>query len=284
MENNSRIAAFLAFIRLVLAGIIALPSEIASRFAAVIMTVILSVAVVGTTNANSHLPDCKANPKCLIDFSVNWKTVTAADMQAMIDAGANINAVDSGRNTSLHNAMVFPRPDIISTLIKAGANVNAQEQLGGTPLHLAVEFADVEIIPIFIKAGADLSIRDKKGNTPMDIAKRSGNSAVIFALQGKTQEERTAFPSASCNKTDDALIIARNIVEERLLSPSTADFPWSLGTVTKTYHQKHRRCVYRVKSYVDAQNVFGATIRNKYRVTLVHYGANDWKIDTVQMY
>ena len=28
----------------------------------------------------------------------------------------------------------------------------------------------------------------------------------------------------------------------------------------------------------------GATIRNKYRVTLVHYGANDWKIDTVQMY
>ena len=96
--------------------------------------------------------------------------------------------------------------------------------------------------------------------------------------------QKKVTPFSACTKYEDAQLIARDIVKEKLLSPSTADFPWSLGTVDRTYHASPKRCVYRVRSYVDAQNAFGAILRNKYWVTLVHFGGNDWKIDTVQMY
>ena len=39
---------------------------------------------------NTNLPDCKANSRCLLDLSENWETITPADVQAMINSGANV--------------------------------------------------------------------------------------------------------------------------------------------------------------------------------------------------
>jgi hypothetical protein len=56
-----------------------------------------------------------------------------------------------------------------------------------------------------------------------------------------------------------ARMCAKNYIEANLKAPSTADFPWFDWQVKKTGENE-----YLVKSYVDAQNSFGAQIRTNF--------------------
>ena len=76
----------------------------------VVAVILLGGVTVGTANAaNSHLPDCKANPTCLIDNSIDWKTVTPADIKAMINARADVNVRDKWGFTPLDTAKAIKR-------------------------------------------------------------------------------------------------------------------------------------------------------------------------------
>ena len=71
----------------------------------------------------------------------------------------------------------------------------------------------------------------------------------------------------------DALSTAQRIIRNRLVAPSTADFPWfdfNINRIDST------TCV--VQSYVDHQNIFGAKIRTHYRVRLQYMGKDRWRL------
>ena len=153
----------------------------------------------GTANANSHLPDCKADTGCLLELGGKWETVTVAELQAMIDAGADVNAKTDGGNTPLHSAAVFGKAEMIPILVKAGADVNAKDEydntplhlavfkgiaevIGNTPLHLAVFKGNVEVISVLVKAGADVNAKGFVGWTPLHTAARTGQTEVISIL------------------------------------------------------------------------------------------------------
>ena len=64
-------------------------------------------------------------------------------------------------------------------------------------------------------------------------------------------------------------IIIANVQEEvrkQLMSPKSADFPWSFNEYNITYQGESEDGLYRytVESYVDAKNPFGVEIRNNY--------------------
>ena len=64
-------------------------------------------------------------------------------------------------------------------------------------------------------------------------------------------------------------IIIANVqeaVKEQLLSPKSADFPWSFNEYNITYlgESEDGLYMYSVESYVDAKNPFGVEIRNDY--------------------
>lgn len=71
-------------------------------------------------------------------------------------------------------------------------------------------------------------------------------------------------PQTQVEKKDEegttAKICAKNEVKKSLKSPSSADFPWNLGSVLSVNQESS----YLVKGYVDAENSFGAEIRNSY--------------------
>lgn len=68
----------------------------------------------------------------------------------------------------------------------------------------------------------------------------------------------------SGDRKRDAWVCAIDVVENRLKSPSTADFcSYPEATITDLGNNR-----YRIKGYVDAQNSFGATIRSNFTVTL----------------
>ncbi len=68
--------------------------------------------------------------------------------------------------------------------------------------------------------------------------------------------------------------MAKDFVRDRLTSPATADFPWLDGQVTMLGCGR-----YRVASYVDSQNGFGATLRTRFDATVRHAGGGRWVLE-----
>jgi hypothetical protein len=80
------------------------------------------------------------------------------------------------------------------------------------------------------------------------------------------------FSDNTGNATTDhkrmAYIICQLYVEDRLKAPSTADFPSSLSTDIRDLGNN----VFEIRSYVDAQNSFGAMIRTNWYCKIQYIG------------
>jgi hypothetical protein len=77
----------------------------------------------------------------------------------------------------------------------------------------------------------------------------------------------------------DASVWSEQFVRDRLKAPTTADFPRGVYGVTWA-----GGCTFKVASYVDAQNGFGAKLRTKYFAELEYLPAEDkWRLKTLHM-
>lgn len=59
-------------------------------------------------------------------------------VSALLEAKANLDAVNDYNQTALHLAASCSRPEYVDQLIEAGANPNIQDNWGQTPLHAAI--------------------------------------------------------------------------------------------------------------------------------------------------
>lgn len=67
-----------------------------------------------------------------------------------------------------------------------------------------------------------------------------------------------------------AVVQCKNYVKEKLISPSTADFPFF------DFKSNHiRNDIYVVRSFVDSQNSFGATIRTRWKCKIQYTGGEN---------
>ena len=110
-----------------------------------------------------------------------WKTATASDLQAELDAGADVNARSEDGRTPLISAAKYGTAESIQLLIAAGVDVNERTEDGTTPLHTAAEVGTAESIQLLITAGADVSARTEYGTTPLHWAAWK-NAETIEAL------------------------------------------------------------------------------------------------------
>lgn len=79
----------------------------------------------------------------------------------------DVNNADNGGETPLHRHEFGPLK--CHMLIEAKANVNAVNNDGNTPLMDCVRFGGYQSIPIFLAAGAKLDIKNKRGKTALTI-------------------------------------------------------------------------------------------------------------------
>jgi len=91
---------------------------------------------------------------------------------------------------------------------------------------------------------------------------------------------------SSCAKPEpedsalNAYLISQEFVSDQLKSPSTAKFPpYSESFITDWGKGK-----YVVNAYVDAQNLFGAVIRNNYRITVTCTGDKNWISENLRIW
>ena len=114
--------------------------------------------IYGANTALHYLCRWEAN-NCAADDRV-------ACIKLLIDAGANLEAVDLNGYTPLQFAANFANAEIVSLLVDAGANVNAVTNYGSTALHLAAS----DCVEVLLAAGADVNVRTNSGRTPFDYA------------------------------------------------------------------------------------------------------------------
>jgi len=80
--------------------------------------------------------------------------------------------------------------------------------------------------------------------------------------------------------------MSQEFVKRQLRSPSTADFPLinASGVSVSRFTNDDGRCAFTVRGYVDAQNGFGATVRQNYTVMLApDSNGTDWSLLGITM-
>ncbi len=120
-------------------------------------------------------------------------------IEALLAAGANVDALDNERNTPLLLAAGptgrlgrnVPRPSYsaaaIATLAAAGANLDARDTYGRTALHRAAIAGESAAIMALLEAGADPGAIESDGYTALQVALEEwafdeGDKAAIVAL------------------------------------------------------------------------------------------------------
>ena len=103
-----------------------------------------------------------------------WSSATEADVQAELDAGADVMARNQWGRTPLHNAAAWSgTPATIQALLAAGADVIARNKNNTTPLHWAAKFGKPANIQALLSAGADAKGRDLASKTQWDYAQEN---------------------------------------------------------------------------------------------------------------
>ena len=86
---------------------------------------------------------------------------------ALIDAGADVNALSADGKTALRTTARFHQPELVDRLLKAGALVNQTGPDGVTALYMAVVKENTELVDQLLKAGADPTLVGNNGLNPI---------------------------------------------------------------------------------------------------------------------
>ena len=101
----------------------------------------------------------------------------AISMQALLDAGVDLNVRGDGGFTPLHLAAQQGSSAVAELLVARGAMVDAEDDYGKTPLAVAVlNYRDRGDMPSFLLAhGADPYHANHSGKTPIGLARIIAN-------------------------------------------------------------------------------------------------------------
>lgn len=107
-----------------------------------------------------------------------------AQVEALLRAGADVNAPQGDGMTALHWAAERGDARMADMLIRGGASVRAVTWIGEyTPLHLASRAGTPDVITLLLDAGSDVkATTTNSGATPLHFAASSGNPEAVKLL------------------------------------------------------------------------------------------------------
>ncbi len=115
-------------------------------------------------------------------------------------------------NRQLTNAIANSDDNKINALLTAGADVNATDRYGYTILMLAARSCSVDIINLLLEMGANINARDQHSNTVLMFCAFNGKSDIVNALLKKNADTNsinsigyTALMYAEKNKHTDII-------------------------------------------------------------------------------
>lgn len=108
-----------------------------------------------------------------------------AEVQRLLNAGANVNATKTNGETPLYIAVFKGRTKIVQLLLAVpGININAAKTNdGATPLFVAAFKGHKEIVQLLLSApGININAARTDGVTPLYFAAVCGHESIVFLL------------------------------------------------------------------------------------------------------
>jgi len=130
----------------------------------------------------------------------------------LIDAGADVDAQDNDGDTALILCAMKGEAECVNALIGAGADINARNCVGFTALMFSTARGHTQTIESLLSAGADVNLRDIEGNTAFDVAR----TRMPYSDRG-LMDGNDKMPSCGWRKLGADEIIFTRIVETRKL-------------------------------------------------------------------
>jgi hypothetical protein len=146
-----------------------------------------------------------------------------ATVRVFLDAGAELYLQDTGVGP-LHVAAVQGYRDIAAALIEAGADLQAVDGSGESPLHHAARCGRDEMCALLIEAGADANASDAELETPLHAAAKAGypSTCALLIQNGADVSAVSRFndlPRAG-SRCDDSLLEIKCLLDKmRSCSP-----------------------------------------------------------------
>lgn len=154
-------------------------------------------------------PDMKAWPddQPLLIHAVQAHSLSG--VAALLNAGADIEARDSGGIRALHCAAFLGLDDILVELLARGAKVSPKTQWEErTPLMWAAKAGRGVCAMMLMKSGAAVGQRDSQGNTAESLARSQFNNQLVELLSNGERSEfwRARAPEVEALLEKGALI------------------------------------------------------------------------------
>ena len=157
------------------------------------------------------------------------------ELNASLEAGADINRRDKQGRTALMHAVNKGNVLVVEILLEAGANVDVRAPDGATALFMSAVLGDPQIVAQLMKAGADISIRGPRGKTAVDVARltlgeldttraNGADMAVVGLLRGQTWREILSQQSAA---KDFVALLGREPSANRVDENGWTDLHWA---------------------------------------------------------
>jgi hypothetical protein len=88
----------------------------------------------------------------------------------LIEAGADLYAINNDFNGVLFNACYAASPEVIRLLVEAGADINDTNEEGTTALMYAASASRVECVKMLLSLGADTALHNEDGFSAIELA------------------------------------------------------------------------------------------------------------------
>nr|DAK04221.1 MAG TPA: hypothetical protein [Caudoviricetes sp.] len=135
----------------------------------------------------------------------------------------------------------------------------------------------VWVLAIIILASLGQGTGDKKKaqNTSTQQEQKKEDAKQTAEKKAKAEKEKKAKEEANKKAKEEEkksilITTSQEAVKKSLKAPSTAKFPWNFGEykIQEAKSENKDMVIYNVTGYVDAENSFGAKIRNNFTVKM----------------
>lgn len=120
----------------------------------------------------------------------------------LLDAGANLEAVNHRGETPLLGAAAGGHLEVVDKLLDAGASVDASNGSGDTALIAAAMNAHLGVVRTLLQKGADPDAVNESGDSALMLAEAFGHADVAEALREVTESPQQFFRNVAYGSVD----------------------------------------------------------------------------------
>lgn len=126
-----------------------------------------------------------------LQYAAMYKQLDA--MEALVAAGADVNAADGTGMTALQMAVFKGWEEGVVWLIEHGADLEQRDQFGDLSSHTAAIWGQGGMIGLLAERGVSLTAKNNAGLTPLDLARkyRHGRTAQRIAMLADASGENS---------------------------------------------------------------------------------------------